>query len=31
VISTPVIANGDSGVPMMYGITYIVRPFIEPS
>ena len=27
----PIFANGESGRPMRYGTTYIVRPFIDPS
>ena len=30
-ISTPILAIGDPIGPMLYGITYIVRPFIEPA
>jgi hypothetical protein len=30
VISIPIFAIGEPAGPMMYGTTYIVRPFIEP-
>ena len=29
-ISTPIFASGESSGPMQKGMTYIVRPFIEP-
>src|SRR5262249_4522259 len=30
-ISTPILAIGDPTGPMLYGITYIARPFIAPA